>query len=128
MQDCYFEQRSLPTGRSATTRPIARTPDRNPLAPITLEVPSGEADDAERGPGSPRHQPWMSGDARKQPFAWVSLESSLQWAAFRRTIALLQSRRNDVLVVVAPFNEHMIADKGRGVRCNPRRRGTMASG
>ena len=27
-------------------------------------------------------------------------------------IALLQSRRNDVLVIVAPFNEHMIADKG----------------
>ncbi len=113
LQDCYFQQKSVPDwtlAEDANNRPNAY---RNPLAQITLQVPSGEADDADRGPGSPRHRPWTSGDARKQPFAWVSLESSLQWAAFQRTIALLQSRRNDVLVIVAPFNEHMIADKGR---------------
>lgn len=129
LQDCYFQQKSVPDwtlAEDANNRPNAY---RNPLAQITLQVPSGEADDADRGPGSPRHRPWTSGDARKQPFAWVSLESSLQWAAFQRTIALLQSRRNDVLVIVAPFNEHMIADKGRaGVHSNPRRRSTMAAG
>ena len=41
----------------------------------------------------------------------MDLGSSLQWAAFQRTVALLQDRGNDVLVIVAPFNEHMIAGK-----------------
>ena len=37
--------------------------------------------------------------------------SSLQWAAFQRTVVLLRDRGNDVLVIVTPFNGHMIADK-----------------
>jgi hypothetical protein len=113
LQDCYFQQKSIPNWTLAEDADNRSNACKNPLAQITLDVPSGVSDDADRGPGSPRHRPWMAGDARKQPLAWVSLESSLQWAAFRRTIALLQQRRNDVLVIVAPFNKHMIAGKGR---------------
>jgi hypothetical protein len=37
----------------------------------------------------------------------------LQWGGFRRVIQALRSRGNDVLVVIGPFNEHMIADEQR---------------
>ena len=113
LQDCYFQQKSIPDWTLAEDTDNRSNACKNPLAQITLEVPSGEGDNADRGPGSPRHKLWTAGDARRQPFAWVSLESSLQWAAFQRTIAVLQQRRNDVLVIVAPFNMHMIAGKGR---------------
>ena len=39
----------------------------------------------------------------------MNLDNSLQWGGFRRVIQVLRSRGNDVLVVVGPFNEHMIA-------------------
>jgi hypothetical protein len=41
----------------------------------------------------------------------VSLETSLQWAAFKRTLATLNSRGNEVLVILGPFNEHLIAEE-----------------
>jgi hypothetical protein len=41
------------------------------------------------------------------------LEQSLQWAAFQRLVTLLQSRDNDVLIVVGPFNEHIMAEDNR---------------
>lgn len=87
---------------------------KDPLAQITLAVPSGEGDDADRGPGSPRHKPWTADGSRETAFEWVKLESSLQWAAFQRTVALLRDRGNDVLVIVTPFNQHMIADQCLG--------------
>ena len=48
-------------------------------------------------------------------FEWVELEQSLQWAAFQRLVKLLQSRDNDVLVVIGPFNEHIMAAESRQV-------------
>ena len=113
LQSAYFNQRSV------TQWTLAEDPDqprsypnayRNPLARITCVVPSGHTDDLERGEGSPRHKPWSSEGPRKAAFEWVPLNASLQWAAFQRTVALLRHRGNDVLVIVAPFNEHMIAD------------------
>ena len=46
-------------------------------------------------------------------FDWVDLESSLQWHAFQRMLATLQARENDVLVVLGPFNEHIMAEENR---------------
>ncbi|MGO9114276.1 MAG: hypothetical protein ACLP9L_34100 [Thermoguttaceae bacterium] len=113
LQDAYFHQQSIlqwtldeDPGRQRCYTNVYKSP----LAQITLAVPSGQGDDADRGPGSRRHKPWTAGDSRKTAFEWVDLKSSLQWAAFRRTVELLRSRGNDVLVIVAPFNEHMIAD------------------
>jgi hypothetical protein len=112
LQSAYFNQRSV------TQWTLAEDPDRprcypnayrNPLARITCVVPSGHPDDLERGEGSARHKPWSADGPRKTAFEWVPLSSSLQWAAFQRTVGLLRHRTNDVLVIVAPFNEHMIA-------------------
>ena len=113
LQSAYFNQRSV------TQWTLAEDPDhprsypnayRNPLMRITCVVPSGHADDLERGEGSRRHKPWSAEGTRKTAFEWVPLSSSLQWAAFQRTVELLRHRNNDVLVIIAPFNEHMIAD------------------
>lgn len=113
LQDACFDQKSI------TQWTLAEDPDRprcypnayrSPLARIALAVPSGQRDDAERGAGSPRHKPWSAEGSRKVAFEWVPLADSLQWAAFQRAVGSLESRGNDVLVVVAPFNEHMIAD------------------
>jgi hypothetical protein len=39
----------------------------------------------------------------------------LQWAAFQRTVGLLRARGNEVLVLVGPFNEHMLTVDNRVV-------------
>ncbi len=43
----------------------------------------------------------------------MSLDSSLQWQAFQRLVGILRERGNDVLVVLGPFNEHIMADENR---------------
>ena len=86
---------------------------RNPVAQITMTVPTEPADDSERGPASPRHRPWSTTGEGSSRFEWVELDQSLQWAAFQRLVALLQSRGNDVLVLVGPFNEHIMAEENR---------------
>jgi len=117
LQDAYFHQQGiLQWTLDEDPGPPQSYPNsyKNPLAQITMTIPSGEGDDAERGEGSPRHKPWTANkDIRKTSFEWVSLASSLQWAAFQRTVALLRDRGNDVLVIVAPFNGHMLADKNK---------------
>ena len=46
-------------------------------------------------------------------FEWVALDKSLQWHAFQRVLGTLRARGNDVLVVLGPFNEHMMAEENR---------------
>ena len=50
---------------------------------------------------------------KARPTSNGSIDQSLQWAAFQRLVKLLQSRGNDVLVVVGPFNEHIMAAENR---------------
>jgi len=112
LQDAYFGQKSLLkwTLEDDGGDP-ARYPNsyRNPLAQITFHVPEAPLDDPQRGPKSPRHKPWTeSGGATS--FEWVTLESSLQWAAFRHLVQTLRDRGNDIFVIVGPFNEHMVAE------------------
>ena len=86
---------------------------RNPFAPITLTVPVSPAEDAKRGPRSRRHKSWTATSDGPTQLAWVPLETSLQWGAFQRTVALLRARGNEVLVLVGPFNEHMLTAENR---------------
>jgi len=88
---------------------------KNPLKQITLMLPNESVDNAERGPGSSRHKPWSTSGAGSTRFDWVPLDQSLQWGAFQRTVKLLQSRGNNVLVLVGPFNEHIMALENRPV-------------
>lgn len=116
LQCAYFNQQSLTrwTLDADANQPMCHPNSyRNPLGQITLAIPSGLADDAARGPGSARHKPWTAHASHTMAFEWVKLDSSLQWAAMQRTVGLLRARGNDVLVLVAPFNENMMTDAGR---------------
>ena len=116
LQMAYFSQKTIPNwtleddGGNPPRYPNAY---KNPLAQITFTIPTEPAVDPERGPGSPRHKPWSTTGAGTTRFEWVELDQSLQWAAFQRLVKLLQSRGNDVLVVVGPFNENILAEENR---------------
>lgn len=60
-----------------------------------------------------RHEPmpWTKRSVDRADFPWVDLDTSYQWSAFKRTVALLQSRRAELFVLVGPFNEHMLKVK-----------------
>lgn len=108
----YFGQTSLPRWTLQEDGDLPAHPNawRLPGPPLSLYEP---ASDPQRGPGSRRHRPWSAGGRSPQSFEWVGLDASLQWAAFRRTVALLRGRGCDVMVVVGPFNEHMVAPEQR---------------
>ena len=52
---------------------------------------------------------WTERGIGIQDMPWIDLDTSLQWQAFQRTVELLQSRHNQVFVIVGPFNEHMLS-------------------
>ncbi|HYV28883.1 MAG TPA: hypothetical protein VFA77_15205 [Candidatus Eisenbacteria bacterium] len=116
LQNAYFDQKSILNWTLAddgSDPPRYPNAWKNPFAQITFTVPPEPAVDPERGPKSPRHKPWSTTGEGSTRFEWVPLDRSLQWAAFQRLVKLLQSRGNDVLVVVGPFNEHIMAEENR---------------
>ena len=118
LQNAYFDQQSIPTW----TLEAARQASPSALAPrgrsvlrrfLELEVPGELENDPQRGLHSPRHRPWTASGGQPTQFEWVALDRSMQWAAFQRLVQLLRQRGNDVLVIVGPFNEHLIAPEQR---------------
>ena len=71
-------------------------------APPAREVPSGQ-----------RAVSWTKRGLEKQDLPWVALDTSLQWRFFRRSIDILKARGNRVVVLVGPFNEHMLEGSSR---------------
>jgi hypothetical protein len=116
LQNAYFGQQSIPKwtlNEEGGDPPRYPNTYRNPFSQITLTVPPESPNDPERGPQSPRHKPWSTDAAGTTRFDWVALDKSLQWRAFQRVIETLRERGNDVLVVLGPFNEHMLAGENR---------------
>jgi hypothetical protein len=115
LQDAYFGQKSILTWTledDGSDPPRYPNSYKDPLAQITFQVPSAPRDDPQRGPKSPRHKPWSESGGVAQ-FDWVDLDTSLQWHAFQRLVRTLRARGNDVLVILGPFNEHMVAEESR---------------
>jgi hypothetical protein len=111
LENAYFGQKSILQWTlmdNGGDPPRYTNSYRNPLRQITMEVPKALENDPERGPASPRHRPWSTTGKGSARFEWVTLQSSLQWAAFQRLVHFLRSRGDDVLVVVGPFNEHFM--------------------
>ncbi len=112
----YFNEQSLPRWTLAEDESDPpRYPNawRNPLRQITFKVPGEPVSDPQRGPTSARHHAWNAHGDNTTYFDWVPLTSSLQWQAFKRTIRILQGRGDDVLVVLGPFNRHIVAEDQR---------------
>jgi len=116
LQIAYFDQKDIPAwtlvegAGDPPTRPHAC---ENPFRAITLQLPTEPLNDPERGPGSARHRAWSATGQGSTRFDWVSAASSLQWAAFLRTVERLRGQGNDVLVMLGPFNEHIMAEANR---------------
>ena len=113
LQSAYYDDRSIPAWTlvdDGGDPPRYPNSYKFPLKQIALTVPSAPRDDPQRGTGSSRHQPWTSTIKSPTQFEWVDLETSLQWGAFRRLVETLRARGNKVLVVLGPFNEHIIAE------------------
>ncbi len=114
LQNAYFQQKNLTgwtladDGQDPPHYPNAW---KNPLTQVKLVVPPAPEKDPQRGPESARHHAWSTKPRGTTRFDWVDLDASLQWAAFQRLVSLLQSRGNQVFVVVGPFNEHMLAEE-----------------
>jgi hypothetical protein len=79
-------------------------PSANPLARLGEARPA--PDDGPRRKGVS----WAAAGMSKADFPWVDPDKSLQWRAFRNTLALLRARGNDVFVCLGPLNEHMLTD------------------
>ena len=108
LQNAYFNQQSIPAWTLDADR---GAPSAWPLR--ALRVPGELTPDPQRGVQSARHRPWTASGGEPARFEWVALDQSMQWAAFQRVVRLLRERGNDVLVIVGPFNEHMIAPDQR---------------
>jgi hypothetical protein len=91
----FFESQDVPTW-------TLEHPYDNPLAQIQL-TPAPASDELRHAP-----VPWFEQGINRQDIAWIDLETSLQWQAFRQTVETLQARGNRVFVVVGPLNEHML--------------------
>jgi hypothetical protein len=84
-------------------------PYDSPLRPVTLALPSSQ-----QSPSTPAEtQSWTKKEMALFNPAWVELDTSFQWRLFRQTIDRLQSRGNQVFVLVGPFNEHILTEKSR---------------
>jgi hypothetical protein len=104
----YFGQQDLPTW-------TLEHPTADPVAAMGAGLPT--ADDPLR------HEPisWTARGVEKQDFAWVDLETSLQWRFFREAVETLRARGNKVFVLVGPFNEHMLNDESLKVYAERKR-------
>ena len=100
LQSTYFGNASIPSW-------TLEHPYESPLKAVTFKLPA-PSDEL-------RHEPisWSARGITKQNMPWVDLAGSLQWKSFRRCVDLLQKRGNTVLVVVGPFNEHLLTDPSR---------------
>jgi len=81
--------------------------------PYACPLPVPDPDRLMPAPGRRFPAQPLGPDARKQDVAWVDLESSIQWRFFRRSVALLKRRGNEVFVLVGPFNEHVLSDRAK---------------
>jgi hypothetical protein len=100
LQFAYFDGKSIPAW-------TLDHPKENPASRITLASPPSQ---------DRRHdsKPWFErSGSEKLSMDWVKLESSIQWASFRRAVALLKDRGCKVFVLVGPYNEHLLSSESR---------------
>lgn len=83
-------------------------PYANPVA-AAIWPPPGES--VAMPPGVTA-ETWVQRQASLLPDQWVDMETSFQWACFRRAVGLLRDGGNRIFVVIGPFNEHMLSASG----------------
>jgi hypothetical protein len=99
LQQAYFEHTDVPSW-------TMEHPYDNPLTGIEQGLPP--SDNMLRDPPIS----WTERGIKPEDFDWVDLDTSIQWRFFRRTVEILRQRENQVFVLLGPFNEHMLTEKG----------------
>ena len=106
VRTAYFEGNDL-------HRWTLQNPYDNPMSAIgQLPRPSEEL----------RHAPksWRQSRIPIQNYRWVDIDESLQWQAMQSTVRTLSQDGHDVLVLVGPFNVHLLSEENakiyRGLR------------
>lgn len=86
----------------------------------TLENPYKNPFNSENWPEVPRDEgpksepiSWRARGITPENFPWVAVEGSFQWKSFESVLTILKSRKNDVFVLLGPFNAHMLTPESR---------------
>jgi len=86
----------------------------------TLENPYKNPLSARNWPEAPRDEgprsepiPWRARGITPENFPWVEVEDSFQWKSFESVLAILKSRKNDVFVMLGPFNAYVLTPESR---------------
>ncbi|MDD4872677.1 MAG: hypothetical protein PHR77_19165, partial [Kiritimatiellae bacterium] len=82
-------------------------PYSNPLHALTMRLPSADVMPSPK----PDVRSWTAKGIQKFSPQWVELETSFQWKCLKKTLEILESRGNRVLVLLGPFNEYMLTDE-----------------
>lgn len=110
----YFEGRSIESWMLAN-------PTANPVG--QFHVPTDRWDEAssrrwffvrptEFEPDRP-DTPWTGRGIEIENFPWIPLEQSFQWRCTRQTVRALHDRTDRLLVVIGPYNEHLLTQASR---------------
>ena len=89
----YYHGTDMPTW-------TIENPYKNPLKALTYNFPDADFYEKTESISQPKNN--IAGDG----YQWIMPETSFQWRCFRKTIRMLQKRKNRVFVLVGPFNEH----------------------
>ena len=81
---------------------VVDNPYKNPFAEISLKVGAASKK------SSNEVENWKARKLGIQNWRWVTLTDSFQWKYFVKSIKLLQSRDNEVFVMVGPINPYML--------------------
>ena len=95
IKQAYFDHMDIPAW-------TLEHPYNNPLQAVTLVLPQPQE------PNRSEQVSWLQKGLSQESLEWVDADTSLQWEFFRRTVAVLKARHNDVFVLVGPFNEHIM--------------------
>lgn len=104
LQYVYFGEGEIPR---TIPRWTLDHPYENPLSAVTFRLPP-PSDELRKEPIS-----WSTRGITKQNYPWVDLAGSIQWRSFQKLIEILERRGNTVMVIVGPFNEHLLTEASR---------------
>ncbi len=96
----YFNSMDIPSW-------TIENPYANPFRVISKGIPGMSLE------ARPNAIPWIEKRISEQDMEWVELDGSIQWRSFQETVRILSSRNNRLLVVIGPFNTHMLTEASR---------------
>lgn len=112
LQNAYFDQKDpyqWTLADDGEYPPAYPNSYRLPWNAVSLAVPGEPDQDPDRGSSSRRHKAWSTTGEGSQNFEWVALDKSLQWEAFQGLIEWLESRDNELMVMIGPLNRHIMS-------------------